>query len=153
MRVIVSGRGTISPDAAVWKTNYPSPLVILTTRQIPAGKKAWLAARASAIYTTDADEIDFSQAIRNLARDFGVKRLVAEGGAEVNAALFQQNLVDEVNLTVCPYLFGGQDAPTIAEGAGIAHLTEAHKFELVRRRRSGNEMFLVYRRAEKVIPN
>ena len=147
VRVIVTGRGSFSPEAAIWKSQLPSPIVVLTTSSITAERKAWLTDHASAVYVSDSNEIDFASAIRWLAVQFGVRRLLSEGGAELNAALFQARLVDEINLTVCPYIFGGQEAPTIAEGTGVERLSDASEFELVRHRRVGAEMFLVYRRA------
>ena len=149
LRVIVTGRGSISPEAAIWKNNLPSPIVVLNTQLITAECKAWLKEHASAVDVSESDEIDFESAIRRLNAQFGVQRIVSEGGAELNAALFRAGLVDEIHLTVCPYIFGGRGAPTIAEGIGIEHLADANEFELVQRRQVGTEMFLVYRRPGK----
>jgi riboflavin biosynthesis pyrimidine reductase len=78
-----------------------------------------------------------------------VKRLLFEGGGELNDALFRAGLVDELHLTVCPKIFGGRDAPTIADGAGRAFLSNSTGFALKSCRRIGNELFLVYRAEHK----
>ncbi|MEI9963030.1 MAG: dihydrofolate reductase family protein [Limisphaerales bacterium] len=46
-----------------------------------------------------------------------MKRLLCEGGAELSDALFRAGLVNELHLTICPKIFGGRTAPTIAEGS------------------------------------
>jgi riboflavin biosynthesis pyrimidine reductase len=74
--------------------------------------------------------------------------LLCEGGGEVNAALFKADLVDELRLTVAPYVFAGQTAPTLADGIGADRLTLATGLKLKSSRRHGKELFLVYRRAD-----
>jgi riboflavin biosynthesis pyrimidine reductase len=54
--------------------------------------------------------------------------------------------VDEVHLTVCPKIFGGADAPTLAGGEDVLKLADAAGFRLKSMRRVGDEMFLIYRR-------
>jgi riboflavin biosynthesis pyrimidine reductase len=63
----------------------------------------------------------------------------------VNAGLFRADLVDEVYLTFCPLIFGGRDAPTMADGRGIDKVSQAVKLRLKLIERYGDELFLVYR--------
>jgi riboflavin biosynthesis pyrimidine reductase len=53
--------------------------------------------------------------------------------------------VDELHLTICPKIFGGRSAPTIADGLGAGTLARAARLELKSARQYGDEMFLVYR--------
>jgi riboflavin biosynthesis pyrimidine reductase len=75
-----------------------------------------------------------------------VKRLLCEGGGELNAALFRAGLMDEVHLTICPKIFGGRTAPTIADGIGLPRLADAEKFELTSIKRKRDELFTVFSR-------
>ena len=63
----------------------------------------------------------------------------------MNDALFRAGLVDELYLTICPRIFGGQTAPTIADGLGAKFLAKAARLELKTMKRHGDELFLVYR--------
>ena len=74
-----------------------------------------------------------------------MKRLLCEGGGELNDALFRAGLVDELHLTICPKIFGGRNAPTIADGSGALNLSAASQLSLKSKRRVGDEMFLVYK--------
>ena len=89
------------------------------------------------------------QALRWLWRDWKVKRLLCEGGGELDDALFRAGVVDEIHLTICPRIFGGRNAPTIADGAGLGALARACQFELKSFRRTGDEVFLIYRSVQR----
>lgn len=143
LRIIVSGSGSINPRAAVFQHDF-SPIILLTTRRASARQLAELRRVATAVKICGTEQIDFPAALRWLRAEWQVKRLLCEGGGDLNDALFQADLVDELHLTVCPLVFGGRTAPTIAEGSGCTALAAAASFELQRARRIGPELFLVY---------
>jgi 2,5-diamino-6-(ribosylamino)-4(3H)-pyrimidinone 5'-phosphate reductase len=146
LRVIVSGSGSIDPDATIFKKRF-SPIVILTTERISAKRLGVLQRLADDIKTFGKTELDFHAAFIWLRKKWRVKRLLCEGGGELDGALFQADLVDEIHLTLCPTLIGGRDAPTIADGKDPLKLADAKQFKLVSMKRHGDEAFLVYRRA------
>jgi riboflavin biosynthesis pyrimidine reductase len=92
--------------------------------------------------------VDFHAALRWLRVEWNVKRLLSEGGGELNDALFRAGLVDELHLTICPRVIGGSTAPTIADGVGFAKLTDAYQLQLHSTKRIGGELFCVFRRAK-----
>ena len=146
LRVIVSGAGTIDPGAEIFRRRF-SPILILTTGRISKARLRRLRAVADEVRIFGRRKLNLAAALRWLARKWGVKKLLCEGGGELNAALFQAGLVDEVHLTVCPVIFGGRAAPTLADGTGVKHLAQAARLKLVSMRRTGNELFLVYGRS------
>ncbi len=89
-------------------------------------------------------QLDLTAALEWLRRQWKVKRLICEGGGELNDAMFRAGLVDEVHLTICPKIFGGRDAPTISDGSGFEQLARAAQLELKSRRLANGEVFLVY---------
>lgn len=143
LRVIVSGSGSIDPCAEVFQHQF-SPIIILTTARMSAVSRRRLQNLGAEIKICGPKEINFRTALRWLKNKWGVERLLCEGGGDLNDALFRAGLVDELHLTVCPKIFGGCDAPTIADGAGLEKLAAARPFQLKSTRRAGNEIFLVY---------
>lgn len=144
LRVVATRRASLDPDAPLWAKRF-SPIVALTCQGAPATRRRRLASLADVVWTSPGDEVDLVAALRWLHDTFGVRRLLCEGGGELNAALFRAGLVDELHLTVCPRLFGGRTAPTIADGLGAASLAEATRLELTGCRRAEDELFLTYR--------
>lgn len=145
LRVLVSGTASLEPDLPVFTRRF-SPVLVCTTRRAPAARLRRLAAVAEEIVVAGDQEVDLAAALAHLARAWGVRRLLSEGGGELNDALFRADLVDELHLTFCPWVFGGRDAPTLAEGRGLLRLAEARRFRLTRMRRVGDELFCVFTR-------
>jgi riboflavin-specific deaminase-like protein len=148
LRVMVSGSGSLDPQAAIFKKKF-SPVIVLTTRRASATKLAQLRRLADEVKVFGETEGNFPSALRWLRAKWGVKRLLCEGGGELNDALFRAGLVDEINLTMCPKIFGGGTAPTIADGLGFQHLADAAKFELTSIKRGKAELFTVFTRRIK----
>jgi len=144
LRIIVSGAGTIDPNAEIFRRRF-SPIIILTTERITRSRLTRLQSLADEIKICGRTEVDFAGALSWLRRKWKVKRLLCEGGGEVNGALFQAGLVDELHVTLCPIILGGRDAPTLADGGGIAKLADAARFRLASMKRDGMNLFLVYK--------
>jgi len=150
LRIIVSGAATVDPNAEIFKKSF-SPIIILTTRRAPAARLKRLRALAHEVKVCGDVEIDFPRAVRWLARKWNIKRLLCEGGGEVNDALFRAGLVDELHLTICPKIFGGRTAPTLSDGTGAGTLSLATWMRLRSARRHGNELFLVYSKRKPIL--
>lgn len=151
LRIIVSGSGSINPKAEVFRKRF-SPIIVLTTGKISQSKLHKLRGLADEIRVCGEQEIDFRRILRWLRQQRGVRRLLCEGGGELNAALFRAGSVDEIHLTICPKIFGGRNAPTIAEGCGFTRLAQASQFKLRSVGQFGNELFTVFTKAESQLP-
>ena len=145
LRVLVSGSGSIDPAVAIFQKRF-SPIIVLTTRRAPVEKLKHLAMRADKVKICGTTEINFPAMLRWLRTEWNVKRLLCEGGGDLNDALFRAGLVDEINLTICPKIFGGRTAPTIAEGLGLPNLVKAEGFRIQSIKRFESELFTVFSR-------
>ncbi len=144
LRVVVSGSGNLNPKAELFRHRF-SPIIILVTRRAPESRVRRLREVADEVRAFGDNRLNFTEALRWLRKKWGVKRLLCEGGGEVNAGLFQEGLVDEVYHTLCPLVFGGRHAPTMADGVGFPALADAARLRLKSLKRVGDELFLVWR--------
>ncbi len=147
LRVIVSRTGSVNPKATIFKHRF-SPILILSTEKAGRARLKRLASLADEVKVCGRDRINFRSALIWLREHWNVKRIVCEGGGELNDGLFRAGLVDELHLTVCPLIFGGREAPTIADGLGFAKLSRATTLKCQTARRVGDEMFFVFRKVE-----
>src|SRR3989337_912754 len=73
-----------------------------------------------------------------------IKTLLVEGGGTVNWEFIKLGLVDELIVTITPYLIGGQNAITLVEGEGFSHIHKSTKLKLKKICQLGNEIVLHY---------
>ncbi len=147
IRIIVSGSGSVDPTAKIFQKRF-SPIIVLTTERASVKNLAQLGELADEVKIAGKTEVDFRVALRWLRAKWNVKRLLCEGGGELNDALFRADLVDEINLTICPKIFGGRSAPTIADGVGIEKLMDAKGFRIMSINPINGELFTTFLRAE-----
>jgi riboflavin-specific deaminase-like protein len=142
--VVASGSASLSPRAAIFRHRF-SPIILLTTERAPTRRIDPLKSLVDAVHVCGEREIDFSEGLRWLWAEWGVHRLLGEGGAQLNDGLFRARVVDELHLTLTPMVFGGHDSPSMADGLGLSKLSDAAQFRLRSVRRHGDELHLVYR--------
>jgi 2,5-diamino-6-(ribosylamino)-4(3H)-pyrimidinone 5'-phosphate reductase len=142
MRVIVTNSGRIDPSLKLFQRDF-SPIVIYSTTRMPEPLQAELGARAT-LHLTDGDAVDLKAMLRHLRSHYDVKRLVCEGGAELFRSLLAARFVDEINLTFCPRIFGGERAPTLT-GVPGDFLPETVRCRLEKMEVAGEECFVRYR--------
>jgi len=148
IRIVASRGGNVNPHAEIFKKKF-SPIIILTTGRAGEDKLKTLRELATEVKILGPREIDFRKALQWLREKWKVKRLLCEGGGELNDALFRAGLVNELHLTICPKIFGGGLAPTIAEGAGVSKLSRAAQLKLKSMKRVGDELFVIYTVTQK----
>ncbi|MBA1393182.1 deaminase, partial [Lactobacillus sp. XV13L] len=59
--------------------------------------------------------MDLNMALIKLKTKFGIENVVLCGGAVLNGAFFRDSLIDEISLTVAPYVEGNRDAKSFVE--------------------------------------
>ncbi|MGH8022667.1 MAG: RibD family protein [Limisphaerales bacterium] len=147
LRVIVSGSGSMDARADIFKRRS-SPIILLVCGRAPAKRLRQLRSVVDDIGIFGETEIDFPSALRWVRQKWGVKRLLCEGGGALHEGIIRAGLLRELHLTLCPVIFGGKVAPTLADGPGFSGLAAAKRFRLARMKRVENEIFAVFRRVE-----
>ena len=105
--------------ASDFLTAGPARIVIFTTQKTSKDQLEFLRGRGVEVFVHDTDRVDLPQALHTL-QELGIHRLMVEGGATLNFELLRLGLVDEVTAYIAPLVFGGESAPTLAAGPGLA---------------------------------
>jgi 5-amino-6-(5-phosphoribosylamino)uracil reductase len=142
IRVIVSGGGEIDSRLKIFQSDI-SPIVIFSTRRMPRKYQRALAKKA-ALHLSHDDHVDLAAMLRTLRNEYGVRTVACEGGPTLFRSLLEHGLVDQLNLTVAPYLFGGVNAPTLT-GLSKDFLPASVHCHLINMRVLGEECFLTYK--------
>jgi 5-amino-6-(5-phosphoribosylamino)uracil reductase len=96
------------------------------------------------VWLHDGSTVNLPALLDTLRREYGVRRVVCEGGPRLFRALLGEGLVDEIHLTVAPRIFGGVTAPTLTGPAG-AFLPHSTRCTLREMEVIDDECFLRYR--------
>lgn len=142
IRVIVSNEGKIDTRLKIFQSEI-SPVLIFSTKRMP--KKIQTALRQKAIlHLSNSQHVDLAGMLRTLRSKYNVRMVACEGGPTLFRSLLERGLVDQLNLTIAPYLFGGAGAPTLT-GLSKKFLPTSVHCSLVDMRIVGDECFLTYR--------
>ncbi|MDQ6861561.1 MAG: dihydrofolate reductase family protein [Verrucomicrobiota bacterium] len=142
LRVVVSNEGRIDPTLKIFQPEI-APIVIFSTTRMPRDTQEILREKAT-LHLSEAPEVDLAWMLQQLRSEYNVRKLECEGGAALFRSLLALGLVDQLNLTIAPYAFGGANAPTLT-GTSADLLPASIPCRLVDMRVVGEECFLTYR--------
>jgi len=142
LRVIVSNKGRIDSRLKIFQSGI-SPIIIFSTKQMPPRNQAALR-KTTTLHLTNATEVDLTAMLKTLRNQYNVRTLACEGGPTLFRSLLEQDLIDQLNLTIAPYMFGGGNAPTLT-GLSKEFLPGSVHCSLIEMRTVGAECFLTYR--------
>ena len=142
LRILLTNSGRLDPALRIFTKTF-SPIVIFSTRRMPARTRAALAAHAD-IWLHESASVNLPAMLATLRADYGVRRLVCEGGPQILRALLTAGLVDELHTTLVPRIFGGANAPTLT-GLPGAFLPAFIPLTLKKMEVLAGECFLRYR--------
>lgn len=138
LQIVCSASGNLDPD---WRFfSQPFPRGLLTT---PQQAHLWQDTPYFSQIIAAETPFDWSDILPQFVA-LGIQRLAVLGGGQLIGAFMSQNVIDELWLTLCPVILGGENAPTAVEGDGF--LAENAKFlQLITVQTVGDEIFLHYR--------
>lgn len=140
VQIVCSVSGTIDSTVPFFRQALPRWLV--TTAR---GAKAWENRPEFdrvVVVETPQGSVDLPAALEELA-NLGIERLAVLGGGDFIGRLFGEGLIDELFLTVCPFILGGATAPSPVDGDGFLR-ANAPRLELLESKTIDREIFLHY---------
>lgn len=102
---VVSGRADLDPESRLLTDTLVPPIILTTTSAPSAAKKNLEAAGARVVEIGDTS-IESTAIIDTLA-DFGLRRVICEGGPTLAGQLAADHVLDELCLTTVPTILGG----------------------------------------------
>lgn len=84
-------------------------VIVLLGRDVPDSHLAELAADGASYIVSQGSSIDVPAVLEVLARDFGIRHLIVEGGAGTNGTFLAAGVVDEFHVLIAPAVEGAQN--------------------------------------------
>ena len=100
-------------------THEETEKLVFTTSRSPSHliEVARRYAQVELVPLNGAGRVDLVEVISRLPA-YGINMLLLEGGGELNFSMLEAGFVDEVCITLTPFIFGGRSAPTSFDGVG-----------------------------------
>jgi 2,5-diamino-6-(ribosylamino)-4(3H)-pyrimidinone 5'-phosphate reductase len=128
LRVIPCSNADIPLDANV--LGPEAPTVIAVSSRAPPDRVEAIEKKGVSVVHAGDDTIDLPGLMRILREEFGVRRLMVEGGPTLNWHMLHHRLVDEIRLIHMPFIVGGADTPSLVGGMHIGSEEEMIRLEL-----------------------
>ncbi|MBF5045626.1 RibD family protein [Aggregicoccus sp. 17bor-14] len=128
-----------------WKSSAIDDEHVITvlTEQVSDDYLAFLQAKGVTYVFGGKTEVNLGRVLRKLRKEFGIEKLLLEGGGGINGSFLAAGLIDELSVLVAPVADGSIGTPTLfdaKEGRGAVRHLKLESFE----RRSGDLLWLRY---------
>src|SRR5215831_3258696 len=144
-RVIVDSKAKTPLDAYVVKTAKAIPTIIAVTSKAPAEKIRQLEQKAVTVLVCGSGPHVSLRLLLTRLRSRGIRRLLLEGGGELNWSMLSQGLVDEITVAITPRIIGGSEATTLADGRGSELVKGGVRLKLIRTATYGPDLVVRFK--------
>ncbi len=122
------------------------PTMICATEKVSMEKvKEFESKNVKIIKSGSGKQVDLVKMLLILS-NMGINSILLEGGGNLNWSFIKHNLIDEMRLTIAPWIVGGKDAITLVEGEGFEKMKQGQKFKLLKVYKRDNYVILRYKR-------
>ncbi len=146
-RVIIDSNARIPLDSKIVRTAKDIDTIIVVTKGAPKNKLELLRANKLKIIVSGerGKKVNLKKAFGQLETKFGIKKILVEGGGEINWSIIKNNLFDELIVTISPLIVGGRDAITLIEGKGFDRIKKCLRLDLSKiHKRNNGEIVIHY---------
>ena len=127
------------------------PTIICTTENVSDAKiKKYENQKVNILRSGKGERVDLRN-LMPLLKEKGINTILLEGGGTLNWSFVENDLINEIRLTVAPWIVGGKDATNLVEGVGFKTMSEAIRFELIELKQRNNYVILKYKRNQSRI--
>ena len=142
-RIILDSQGTISVNSKILQTCNKVPTIIAVSKRISKANLQKLKKFPVEIIITGENSVNIKSLMNNLSKR-KINTVLVEGGGTVNWQFIQNNLFDEILITITPVIIGGIDAITFVQGRGFDKIIKSPRLRLNTIKRLENYLVLHY---------
>jgi 2,5-diamino-6-(ribosylamino)-4(3H)-pyrimidinone 5'-phosphate reductase len=120
-------------------------LICIVSERAPEEYLTMLRAKGISYVVSGKRTVDLLKAVAVLRKHFGIKRLLLEGGGNINGAFLEAGLIDELSVLLVPGIDGRRDIPTVFDGVNPQLKHAARMTLLSVTKRKGGTLWLRYK--------
>ena len=144
IRIILDSNGTIKNDSRIIKTSKQVPTIIVVSEIITKSNLNRLRKLPIDVIICGKNQVNITKLLSILSKK-RIKTILLEGGGTLNRSFLKKNLIDEMIITLTPYILGTQNTINLFEGMSFPSLKMQLPLKLKNVQKHGNEIILNYK--------
>ena len=144
-RIIIDSKARIPLNSRIIESSNKIQTIIAVTHDASSRRIKELQKKGAQVLVYGNGKVNLRNLFKQLEK-MGLKKIIVEGGGEINWSVLKLGLVDELVVTISPVVIGGRDAITLVEGKGFTNISDGIKMELSNKIiQNKNEIVLFYK--------
>jgi 2,5-diamino-6-(ribosylamino)-4(3H)-pyrimidinone 5'-phosphate reductase len=144
-RIIIDSKARIPLNSRIIESSNKIQTIIAVTHDASSRKIREIQKKGAQVLVYGNGKVNLRNLFQQLEK-MGLKKIIVEGGGEINWSVLKLGLVDELVVTISPVVIGGRDAITLVEGKGFTNISDGIKMELSNKIiQNKNEIVLFYK--------
>jgi 2,5-diamino-6-(ribosylamino)-4(3H)-pyrimidinone 5'-phosphate reductase len=144
-RIIIDSMGRIPLDSQILRTASKIKTIVAVTKLAHMNVRRKIKKTGAVVIVAGTNTVDLKRVLWTIQK-MGIKKILVEGGGEINWSLFSLGIVNELIVTIAPKIVGGRQATTLVEGEGYSRISQGLKLQLKKvRMQNGGELVLHYK--------
>ena len=143
-RVVVDSTGRTPSSSRLLKKANELNTIVAASHKISFDNIRRIERTGAKVLVAGRNKVELRKVFRML-EEMGYKRILVEGGGELNWSVLKLGIVDELIITMSPRIVGGRSAVTLVEGEGCDRISKGIPLKLrdVKKHTNG-EIILFY---------
>ena len=144
-RIIIDSKARIPLNSRIIESSNKIQTIIAVTHDASSRKIKEIQKKGAQVLVYGNGKVNLRNLFQQLEK-MGLKKIIVEGGGEINWSVLKLGLVDELVVTISPVVIGGRDAITLVEGKGFTNISDGIKMKLSNKIiQNKNEIVLFYK--------
>lgn len=144
IRIVVDSKGRIPLDSKILNTHAEAKTIVALTSTANQEKIRQIEALGNEVIVVAEKKgrVDLNKLMLSLGEK-GIDGILLEGGATLNYAALESEIVDEVHAYIAPKIIGGQAAKTPVGGDGIEKMKDAVNLQNIRFENIADDILII----------
>jgi len=144
-RIVIDSTGKIPLDSRILLTASRIKTIVAVTKLAHIDTLRKIKKTGAIVIVSGRQTVNLKK-VFSIIKQMGIRKILVEGGGEINWSLLRLGIVNELIVTIAPMIVGGRQATTLVEGQGYRRISQGIKLHLKQAQLQNNgELVLHYK--------
>jgi 2,5-diamino-6-(ribosylamino)-4(3H)-pyrimidinone 5'-phosphate reductase len=144
-RIVIDSTGKIPLDSRILLTASRIKTIVAVTKLAHIDTLRKIKKTGAIVIVSGSQTVNLKE-VFSIIKRMGIRKILVEGGGEINWSLLRLGIVNELIVTIAPKIVGGRQATTLVEGQGYRRISQGIKLHLKQAQIQNNgELVLHYK--------